>query len=153
MKHDSTNLARCRKAVNVGRRRCLGLRGLSSERGAAVAEFALVSILMMLMFLGLLQLGFALYVRNVSVDSAMRGARVGAVLGGNLAEAEGATRAGLGGMLRMDLVQDVTAQRVEREGNAYVEVTVIASLPVVGPLGPGGTLKHVGRALDEESLR
>ena len=51
------------------------------ERGAAVVDFALVSVLVLVLFLAVLQLGFALYVRNTLISCASEGARYGARAG------------------------------------------------------------------------
>lgn len=52
--------------------------GRSVDRGAAVVEFVLVSIPLLLLLLAVLQVAVYLHVRNVVVASAAEGARYGA---------------------------------------------------------------------------
>lgn len=52
------------------------------EHGSAPVDFALVSVLVVALGLGLLQLALGLHVRNVLVDAAGEGARRAALLGG-----------------------------------------------------------------------
>lgn len=63
---------------------------LGRERGAAAADFALVSGLLAVLFLAMLQLGYALHVRNTSTAHAVEGARVGGRA--DLTPADGAAR-------------------------------------------------------------
>ncbi|MEP6695565.1 MAG: TadE/TadG family type IV pilus assembly protein [Pseudonocardiales bacterium] len=51
---------------------------LPDDRGSAVAEFALVSVMLVMLLLGVLQVGVYLHVRNVVAASAAEGARYGA---------------------------------------------------------------------------
>lgn len=120
-----------------------------SERGAAVVEFALVTTLLTVLFLGVLQVGLALYVRNTLVACASAGARYGA--DADRDPGDGAVRARL-------LVSRLLSQRyassvssgVEYSGGApVVVVRVSAPLPVVGLVGPAGVLTVSGHALRE----
>ena len=54
--------------------------------------------------------------------------------------------------LRRGYVDTVTVSRVPSGDLTIVEVTVTAPLPVLGLLGPGGTLRVTGHAVDESSL-
>src|SRR5690606_41219162 len=56
-------------------------RRLTGEDGTAVVEFVLVSVLVVTVLLGVLQLTLALHVRNTVVDAAGEGARYGALAG------------------------------------------------------------------------
>jgi len=49
-----------------------------NDDGSAVVEFALVSVLLVMLLLGVLQVGVYLHVRNVVAASAAEGARYGA---------------------------------------------------------------------------
>ena len=51
------------------------------DAGSAIVEFVLVSTLLLFLFLGIIQLGLVLYVRNTLVANAAEGARHGANLG------------------------------------------------------------------------
>ena len=59
------------------------------EAGSAIVEFVLVSTLLLFLFLGIIQLGLVLYVRNTLVANAAEGARHGANLGVDPADGEG----------------------------------------------------------------
>lgn len=61
------------------------------ERGSAVAEFTMVSALVVLVVFALVQLTFALWVRAVLTDAAAEGARLAALWDGD--EAAAADRA------------------------------------------------------------
>lgn len=122
----------------------------SGAQGAAVVEFTLVAVLLVVLFLGILQLGLVLHVRNTLVASAAEGARYAA--NADRGPADGAKRA-------VDLIeqsfgpgfaQSVTAGREMVGGVPTVVVEVRATLPLVGLLGPHRMLIARGHALDEE---
>jgi hypothetical protein len=114
-----------------------------------VADFAMVSALVALLFVAVFQLGLALHIRNTLVSCAAEGARFGARA--NADPDDGAARARE--LITMSLSQryadDVTARLVDAGGVQAVAVEVVAPLPVIGPLGPGGRLRVVGRAFLE----
>ena len=64
------------------RRRFRGLRGMRSERGAALVEFALVVPLLMLMMCATIDFGLAVYTLNNLTAAAREGGRLGATLDG-----------------------------------------------------------------------
>lgn len=119
------------------------------ERGSAVVEFALVSVLLSVLFLGVLQVGFALYVRNTLVACASAGARHGA--NANRLPADGAayTQRLIRRSLADGYADDVTAGVRIRDGVEVVVVVVRAPLPVVGVLGPSGGITVRGHAFRE----
>lgn len=119
------------------------------ERGAAVADFALVSGLVALVFLGVLQLGFTLHVRNTVISSASEGARVAARAGASPGDGVARTRALLTAALSERFARDVSVREEVVGGVRVVAVTVVAPEPVVGPFGPG-TMTLTGRAFDED---
>lgn len=124
---------------------------LGDDRGSAVVDFALTSILLLFVFLAVFQLGLALHVRNTLVSCASEGARYGARAGSS--PEQGATRA-------RDLIDRSLSPRYSggvvartdttAEGVQVVVVDVTAPLPVVGPVGPGDALDVRGRAFLEE---
>lgn len=109
----------------------------------------LVSILLVTVLLGVLQLTLALHVRNTVVDAAGEGARYGALEGSSPQAGAQRTRELIGTALHSRYGNDVTADVVERDGLVLVEVTVRAPLPVLGLLGPSGVLTVSGRAVRE----
>ena len=84
----------------------------------------MVGALVIVVFVALLQVALGVYARNVLTDAA----------------------------LRRGYVDTVTVSRVPSGDLRIVEVTVTAPFPVLGLLGPGGTLRVTGHAIDESSL-
>ncbi|PFG42553.1 TadE-like protein [Isoptericola jiangsuensis] len=123
----------------------------AAERGSAVAEFVLVSALLVALFLAVFQLALALHVRVLVVDAAAEGARVAARADRDLAAGAARTRDLLTAALDERYARSVSVRETTRSGLPVVEVTVRAPLPVVGLLGPGGTLTATGHALDEDA--
>lgn len=126
-------------------------RGVDVEQGSAVAEFVLVSALLMALFLGVVQVALALHVRALAVDAAAEGARLAARAERSHDAGAARTRALLGSALGEHYDDDVTVRSTTRDGVAVVQVTVRAPLPVVGLLGPSGTMTATGHALDESA--
>jgi Flp pilus assembly protein TadG len=120
------------------------------DAGAAVPEFTLVSILLLTLFLGLLQLGIALHVRTTLVACAADGARAGARAGRTPADAAAATRQLVTGALPPQFAEDVSAWPELVGGAQTVVVEVRAPVPVVGFLGPDRVLVVRAHALAED---
>ncbi|KZE91206.1 hypothetical protein AVP41_00743 [Microbacterium sp. TNHR37B] len=96
--------------------------------------------------LGVLQVGVAVYLRNVVHDAAVEGAYYGALA--DVDAADGAIRARhvVERAVGRGFVEQVTAREVTFLGEPSVEVTVTATLPLVGPFGVPGGWEVVGRA-------
>jgi hypothetical protein len=79
------------------------LRVLMGERGAAPVEAVFAIVFVMMMALGVIQVAFTLYARNVVDSSAHEGARAGIESGRSLDEAEAmaaeVVRNGAGGLV------------------------------------------------------
>lgn len=125
---------------------------LRPEAGAATVDFALVSVLVVALALGVVQLALGLHVRNVLTDAAGEGARRAALAGGSEQEGQARVRALVSQALSEDYAQDVVVTRTRVQGLAVVRVEVSAPLPVLGLLGPGGTLRVSAHAVDEQAL-
>ncbi len=78
-----------------------------SDRGSAVVDFVLVSMMVVPLFLGILQVGLFLYVRNTMTAAASEGAHYAAVLNREPADGEARTR---------ELVDGVVTRRADRLG-------------------------------------
>jgi Flp pilus assembly protein TadG len=119
------------------------------ESGSAVADFAMVSGLLSLMFLAVFQLGLALHIRNTLISCASEGARYGARA--NATPQDGVARAGQ--LVRASLTDryahDITATTTTVNGIQVLQVRIRAPLPVVGPLGPDRVLSVQARAFSE----
>lgn len=114
-----------------------------------MVESSLVMVLLVMLFLGLLQLGLALHVRNTLVACAAEGARYGA----NADRGAGAAASKAAALIRTSLAdslaQNVSARTAVVDGVATMEVTVSATLPVVGLVGPARALTVRGHAVEE----
>lgn len=106
----------------------------------------MVSMLLLLVFLVVLQLGFALWTRNTLVAAAQEGARVAARADATaelgVARAQHVIRV----QLADSYASDVTAGTGLAGGVEVATVTVRAPLPVLGPFGPDRALTVTGRA-------
>ena len=121
----------------------------SGERGAAVSEFALVSGLVVFVFLAVLQLGLALHVRNTLTLAASEGARAGARLDAGPQEGVVRAREVASASLSARFARDISAERASVDGVAVVVVTIRAPIPMLGPIGPDRGLTVTGRAFEE----
>ncbi|MFP5346166.1 MAG: TadE/TadG family type IV pilus assembly protein [Actinomycetes bacterium] len=138
-------------AHDLGPARHHGLPGRRTrDGGAAAVDFALVGALLTLVFLGVVQLGAVLHVRNTLVDCASEGARYGAFA--DRSPEDGAQRARE--LIRASLsdryAEHVTAGTAQVGGVSTVEVTVTAPVPVIGLFGPSGGLVVRGHGVEEE---
>jgi Flp pilus assembly protein TadG len=119
------------------------------ERGSAVVDFVMVSMLVVPLFLGILQVGLFLYVRNTVTAAASEGAHYAAVLNREPADGEARTRELVDGVVRNELIDSVTAETVDMEGQPGVEVVVEAHMPPLGLWGPGIKFHVEGHAIKE----
>ncbi len=119
------------------------------ERGAAVADFALVSTLVLAVFLAVFQLGLALHTRNMLISCASEGARAGARADAVPGQGVARTQALISRSLSPGYARRVTSREVVVSGVRVVEVRVVAPVPVLGLLGPADRLDVVGRAFVE----
>ncbi|MFL6179886.1 MAG: TadE/TadG family type IV pilus assembly protein [Actinomycetes bacterium] len=121
----------------------------SREAGSAVVEFVLVSVLVVVLVLALVQVAFALHIRNTLVSAAGEGARFAAAA--NQAPEGGAehTRALIRQSLPDEYAEDVSAGYESVAGVQTVVVTVRANLPLFGWLGPHDALTVSGHAMEE----
>jgi Flp pilus assembly protein TadG len=113
-------------------------------------EFTLVSILVLVLFLGVLQLGFALHVRNTLQAAASDGARHGGAAGRDPSDAAARTRELIDRALAARFADGVSADRETVDGIATVVVDVRAVLPMLGPWGPAERLHVRAHAFAED---
>lgn len=119
------------------------------ERGAAVADFTMVSVLVVALFLAVFQLGLALHTRNTLISCASEGARLGARADAVAGQGVSRTQALISSSLSPRYARDVTSRETVVAGVRVVEVRVVAPVPVLGLFGPGDRLDVVGRAFLE----
>lgn len=118
------------------------------ENGNASVEFALVAPLLMLVALAVLQLMLAIHVRTVITSAAIEGARVAALVDGDLDRAESRTRSILENNIAGTAVESISASRVGEGDNEMFAVVVETELPLIGFYGPT-SMKLTGHALAE----
>src|SRR5215216_1317851 len=105
------------------RRGFRGLKGIRSERGAALVEFALVVPLLMLMMCATIDFGLAVYTLNNLTAAAREGGRYAAVL-------DGPTWAANGGANAQTLVRDRVYQYIVGMNNGLTDVQTKALITV-----------------------
>ncbi len=121
-----------------------------ADQGAAIVDFVLVGGLLTMLFVGVLQVALALYVRNTLIDCADNGAQFGALAGQDVGAGADRTRALIRADLNPSYAHRVSSRFAVTDGLDTVEVTVEAPLPVAGLLGVGRrTLTVSGHALRE----
>ena len=120
-----------------------------SERGAAVVDFVLVLVVLVPLFLGLLQVGLVLYVRNTLTSAASEGARYAATQDRGPAAGADRTRQQIQGVLADRFARQVTARATTVEGVPGVVVEVDAEVPPLGLWGPAVHLDLTGHAVEE----
>ncbi|GAB3586311.1 hypothetical protein GCM10027579_21780 [Calidifontibacter terrae] len=109
----------------------------------------MVSALLVIVFLGALQLGFALYVRNSLTAYAVEGARYGARADSSPAAGAARTRTLIRQALADGYADDVSVTEGSAGGGRVVIVRIHTTLPVLGPFGPPGAMTVTGRAYAE----
>ena len=133
----------------MARREGRGAPAEDPERGSAVVDFTLVSVLVLVLFLGVVQVALAVHVRATLVDCAAEGARVAGRADRGPQDGAARTRELITAALSPRYARDVEARQTVVDSLPVVEVTVTAPLPVVGLLGPGGVVTVDGHALEE----
>ncbi|MCX6396174.1 MAG: pilus assembly protein [Propionibacteriales bacterium] len=121
----------------------------SGESGAAVVDFVLVSLVLLPLFLGLVQVGLVLYVRTSAAAAATEGARFAARL--DQAPADGVVRARsqLDGVISDRFIEGIEARDTFLDGWGVCEVVVRVRVPPLGLWGPGVGLTVAGHGIRE----
>ncbi len=127
------------------------MRSARTERGAAVVDIVLVLVVLVPLFLGILQVGLVLFVRNTMASAAAEGARLAATSDRGPAEGAALTREQIAGVVAGRFARDVRARPVLIDGAPGVEVVVRATVPALGLGGPGVEIEVSGHAVEEES--
>ena len=128
------------------------VRGTSrprDERGSAVVDFVLVSMVLVPLVLGLIQVGLVLHVRNTLAAAATEGARYGATIDRSPAQGATRTREQIGDAVAARFAEDVSARQETVDGVPTVAVTVRAVVPPLGLWGPGVDLSVTGHGVQE----
>jgi hypothetical protein len=96
--------------------------------------------------LAVLQVGVAVYVRNVVHDAAVEGAYHAGLADTSVAEGAARTAEIIGRTVGADVVGAVEARETSWDGAPAVEVTVAATLPLVGLWGLPESLEVTAHA-------
>lgn len=119
---------------------------LKSDRGSVLVESLLVSVLLVALTLGIIQLALFLHVRNTLHDAAIEGARRASLIGETPSSGVALTRGLIATAVGESFAREVTARAHHMGGIPSVVVTVSAPLPVIGIWGPRGWLTVEGQA-------
>ena len=121
---------------------------MRAEQGSAPVAFVLVAgFLLTPLFLGVVQLGLGLHVRNTLVACASEGARYGANADRTVDDGVDRTRECIRTALRSSYADDVSGGLTS---SGLVEITVRAPLPLVAYIGPARALVVKGHAVAEQ---
>lgn len=112
-----------------------GRAGTGDDRGSSPVDFVLVGALLTTLTLAVLQLGFALYVRNVVHDAAVEGAHYAALADTTLEDGADRTRLAIARAVGESFADDVTVVESDRLGHPTAVVTIRTTLPIIGLLG------------------
>jgi Flp pilus assembly protein TadG len=124
--------------------------GRASERGSAVVEFVLVSVVAVVLAMSLAQLGLFLWERNALMGSLSEGARVAATEGRSVADGQR-----VASELLRRAAGDRVAGAVPIEGTETAGVVVLraeGTLPSFVPGVPGLPVRMTARMHEEETL-
>ncbi|HEY0905542.1 MAG TPA: TadE/TadG family type IV pilus assembly protein [Marmoricola sp.] len=122
------------------------------EDGAAVVDFVLVSMVLVPLVLGIIQVALVLHVRNTLTAAATEGARYAATVDRHPQDGVARTRTQIDGALAGRFAGDVSAAVVDVDGVPTVEVRVRATVPPLGLWGPGVGLEVVGHGVRETAV-
>ncbi len=109
--------------------------GVADDRGSAAVEFVLVGVLLTGLTLAILQVGLAVYVRHLVHDAAVEGAYHAALADVSLEEGAMRASAIVDRTIGAGFVTDARARETTSLGQQTVEVTVVATLPLIGLIG------------------
>jgi Flp pilus assembly protein TadG len=111
------------------------------ERGNAPAEFVLVSVLLVALVLGSVQIVIIGYVRHALTSAAAEGARAGSLVDAQISEATSRTRTLIHSSLSPAYSQQVRATVTNSLGVPTLEVSVSAPFPALGLWSAGGVME------------
>lgn len=131
-----------------GRRAC-GSRRERSQRGSAIADFALVSVVLVPLFFGIMQLALIWHVKSTLTAAASQGAGYGASYLHTPGDGAARTRAIIRQTFGVGFSDRVTSAATSVAGQPGVEVRVAAQVPVLVFWGPTVTVSVSGHAVQE----
>lgn len=108
---------------------------LLDDSGSSPVEFVLVGTLLTLLTFGVLQFGLTVYVRNVVHDAAVEGAHHAALADTSLRDGVDRTREIVSRTVGAEYATEVTVRETTSLGHPAVQISVQATLPLMGLLG------------------
>ena len=124
-------------------------RGWADDGGSAVAEFVMVSGLLVILTLSVIQLGLVLFIRNTVVDAAAEGARFGALADNSASDGIARSVDLITTALGPGYATKVTASTGSYLGHPALTITVQTPLPLIGLIGLDNGLEVSGHAAIE----
>lgn len=124
-------------------------RGARDQRGAAVVDFVLVSLVLVPLFLGIMQVALVMHVRTTLASAAAEGARYAATVDRGPDDGVARTRSEIAEALSAKYAAGVEAHEDMVEGQRMVVVEVTADVPPLGLWGPGLRVHVVGHGVEE----
>ena len=121
-----------------------------ADHGAAVVDFVLVSLVLVPLVLGLVQVALVLHVRNTLTAAATEGARYAAAIDRGPEDGVARARAQISEAIADRFAGEVDGRDVTLDGVPTVEIRVHATVPPLGLWGPGVDLEVEGHAVREE---
>ena len=119
------------------------------ERGAAVVDFVFVSLVLVPLFLGIMQVALVMHVRTTLASAAAEGARYAATVDRGPDDGAARTRTEIGEALSARYAAGVEAREEILDGERMVVVEVTADVPPLGLWGPGLRVHVVGHGVEE----
>ena len=120
-----------------------------SDVGSAIVDFALVSVVLVPLFFGILQLALIWHVKTTLTSAASEGARYGAAYNRTTVDGQRRTSQVIDETFGTDFRDQVAASDSTVSGQPGVEVDVSAQVPVLGFWGPTITVEVSGHAVKE----
>ncbi|MDQ6935562.1 MAG: pilus assembly protein [Actinomycetota bacterium] len=114
-----------------------------------MVDFVLVSLVLVPLVLGLIQVALVMYVRNTLTAAATEGARYGATVDRGPAAGVARTREQISGALAARFASRISARQSVLDNVPVVEVRVRAVVPPLGLWGPGIEVDVTGHAIEE----
>jgi Flp pilus assembly protein TadG len=102
------------------------------------------------LFLGILQVGLVMHVRNTLAAAASEGARYAATIDRGPSDGVRRTREQISDAVAADFASGVSARQVQLRGAPGVRVEVTAEVPPLGLWGPAVRLRVSGHAVEEQ---
>jgi Flp pilus assembly protein TadG len=131
----------------ASRRRPVG--DARNERGSAVAEFALVAVVLVPLFFAVVQLAFVWHVKTTITSAASQGARYAAAYDRDLGDGERRAAEVVDDALGRGIVDEERATESQVGGQRVVEVVVRARVPTLAFWGPSIAVEGTGHAVEE----